>query len=51
MCLAANLRICIYNGEMAFNRLLSNGWSGLGDFLGRPPWNFNSDEMVEKSAL
>ena len=35
-CLAANLRIGIYNGGMVFNRLLGNGWSDLDDFFGRP---------------
>ena len=35
-CLAANLRIDIYNGEMVFNRLLGNGWSDLDDLSGRP---------------
>ena len=34
-----------------FNRLLGNGWLDLDDFLGRPPWNFDSDEMLKKSAL
>ena len=50
-CLAANLWIGIYNGEMVFNRLLGIGWSDLDDFFGRAPWNFNSGEMVKKSAL
>ena len=31
-CLAVNLRIGIYNGEMVFNRLFGNGWSDLDDF-------------------
>ena len=35
-CLAANLRIGFYNGEMVFNRLLGIGWSDLDDFFGRP---------------
>ena len=39
-CLAAHLRIGIYNGEMVFNRLLGNGWSDLDDFFGRPPLVF-----------
>ena len=39
-CLAANLRIGIYNWEMVFNRLLGNGWLDLDDFLGRPPMEF-----------
>ena len=47
-CLAANLRIGIYNGGMVFNILLGNGWSDLDDFFGRPQWNFNSDKMVKK---
>ena len=49
--LAANLRICIYNGEIVFNILLGNGWSDLDDLFGRPPSNFNSNKMVKKSAL
>ena len=36
-CLAANLRIGIYNGEMVFDKLLGNGWSELDEFFGRPP--------------
>ena len=32
-CLAVNLRIGIYNGEMAFNRLFDDGWSDLDDFF------------------
>ena len=50
-CLAANLRIGIYNGEMVFNILFGNCWSDLDDFFGRPPWNFDSDEKLKKSAL
>ena len=41
-CLAANIRIDIYNGEIVFNRLPGNGWSDIDDFFGRPPWNFDS---------
>ena len=44
--LTANLRIGIYNGEIVFNILLGNGWSDLDDLFGRPPWNFNSNQMV-----
>ena len=36
---------------MVFNRKLGNGWSDLDDFFGRPPWNFDSDKMVKKSAI
>ena len=50
-CLAANLRIGIYNGETVFNISISNSWSDLDDFFSRPPLNFNFDEMVKKSAL
>ena len=50
-CLAANLKIGIYNVEMVCNRLLGNGWSDFDDFFVRPPWNFNSDEKMQKSAL
>ena len=46
-CLEANLRIGMFNGELVFNRLPGNGWSDLDDFFGRPPWNFNSDEMLK----
>ena len=35
-CLAANLRIRIFNGEMVFNRLLGHVWSDLDDFLCTP---------------
>ena len=38
-------------GKWFFNRLLGNGWLDLNDFLGRPQWNFDSDEMLKKSAL
>ena len=48
---ATNLRTAIFNREMVFNRLLGNGWSDLDDFYGRPLWNFDSAEMLEKSAL
>ena len=34
-----------------FNRLLGIGWKDLDDLFGRPPWNFNSNKMVKKSAL
>ena len=47
---ATNLRTAIFNRKMVFNRLLGNGWSDLGDFYGRPLWNFDSAEMLEKSA-
>ena len=38
-------------GVVFFIRLLDNSWSDLDDFFGTPPWNFNFDEMVKKSAL
>ena len=34
-CLAANLRIGIYNGEMVFSRKLCNDWLDLDDFFVR----------------
>ena len=39
-CLAANLRIGIYNGEMFFNRLLDNSWSDLDDVFRQIPMKF-----------
>ena len=39
-CLAANLRIGIYNGEMFFNRLLDNSWSDLDDVFRHIPMKF-----------
>ena len=36
-CLAANLRICIYNWEIVFNILLGKGWSDLDDFFSADP--------------
>ena len=39
-CLAANFRIIIYNGEMVFNRLLSNSWPVLDDFFRKTPMKF-----------
>ena len=47
---AWNSGIGIYNGEMVFNRFLGNSWSDLDDFFGTPPWIFNFDKMVKKSA-
>ena len=34
-----------------FNRLLGNGWLDLDDFLGRPPWYFDSDEISPMARL
>ena len=31
--------------------LALHGWSDLDDFFGRPPWNFDSDEMLKKARL
>ena len=39
-CLAANLRIGIYNGEMFFNRLLDNSWLDLDDVFRQIPMKF-----------
>ena len=39
-CKAWNLWIGIYNGEVVFNRELSNCWSDLDDFFGRPIMKF-----------
>ena len=44
-CLARNLRIAIFNGKSVLNRLLSNGWSDLVDFIGRSPCYFLSNKM------
>ena len=50
-CLASNLRIGIYNGEMVLTDYSTTVGRILMIFFGRSPWNFNSDEMVKKSAL
>ena len=50
-CLAANLRIGIYNGEMVFNRLLGNGWSDLAVFSANPHEISIPIKMLKKSAL
>ena len=47
MCLATNLKIVIFNGEMVFNRLLGNGLSKLNDFFGRPPWISSSMKCAQ----
>ena len=36
---------------MVFKSLLENDLSEINDSFGRPPWIFNSDEMLKKSAL
>ena len=38
---------CQFQWGISFNKLLSNSWSNLNDFNGRPPWNSNSDRMLK----